>query len=168
MPLVSQRKRFFVTVVIALCRIRREVRTNSALPEAAPAAKATGATTGFRYPLPSFPGCCRLGTHAMTSREVGRVPPRRPKRRPHLGTSAIQRPSGGRFLLLLMFQGLASGQSSTEPILGCRADESADAVRHTTALTVAVSSSYESPVTEAFYLHRPARLYRGPRNWNTS
>ena len=96
------------------------------------------------------------------------MPPRRPKRRPHLGTSAIQRPSRGRYLLLLMFQGLASGQSSTKPIFRCRANESADAVRHTTALTVAVGSSYESPVTEAFYLHRPARLFRGPRNWNTS
>lgn len=93
-------------------------------------------------------------------------------------------PRGDRFPRLQLFSvhqgggisccsvsGLASGQSSTEPILRRRAAEATDAFGHTTdettrwavSLAARFGSSYESLVTEAT---RPARLFKGPRNKN--
>jgi hypothetical protein len=97
------------------------------------------------------------------------VPPRRPKRRPHLRTSAIQRPSGGRCLLLLVFQAWPAASHLQSPSSG--AEQTSLPTPSGIPLTraagadalVACGSSYESPVTEAT---GPARLFRGPRNKN--
>ncbi|KAJ0100728.1 hypothetical protein J7T55_014073 [Diaporthe amygdali] len=74
-----------------------------------------------------------------------------------------------------LVSGLASGQSSTEPILRGRADVSADPVRHTTDASYLGSrarggfgSSYESPVTEALRHAngiRPLRRVPQARIW---
>jgi len=133
-----------------------------------PRGVAAGATAGFRYPLPGSPGRCRQA-HVPGPRGVGRVPPRRPKRRPHPGTSAIQRPSRGRCLLLLVFQAWPAASHPQSPSSGAEQTNlpTPSGIPLTRApggdALVAFGSSYESPVTEAT---RPARLFRGPRNEN--
>ncbi|GKD22009.1 hypothetical protein Tco_1223712, partial [Tanacetum coccineum] len=97
------------------------------------------------------------------------VPPRRPKRRPHPGTSAIQRPSRGRCLLLLLFQAWPAASHPQSPSSGAEQTNlpTPSGIPLTRAAwadaLVAFGSSYESPVTEAT---GPARLFRGPRNEN--
>lgn len=115
LPLVAQRKRFFVTVVMALspasARRPRLVRRRQEQPPR------RGRRSHSWLPLsPSrFPRALSVGTRLARARKV---PPRRPKRRPHLGTSAIQRPSGGRCLLLLVFQAWPAASHPQSPSSG--------------------------------------------------
>ena len=116
LPPVSRRKRFVVTFVMApspecLATDRLGAARSS------PRGVAAGATAGFRYPLPGFPGRCRQA-QLPKPRRVGKVPPRRPKRRPAPRTSAIQRPSTGRYLLLLVFQAWPAASHPQSPSSG--------------------------------------------------
>jgi hypothetical protein len=111
-----------------------------------------------------------VGKHRyQASGEVGRVPPRRPKRRPHPGTSAIQRPSRGRCLLLLVFQAWPAASHPQSPSSGAEQTNlpTPSGIPLTQAawadVLAAFGSSYESPVTED---QLPARLFRGPRSEN--
>lgn len=118
-----------------------------------------------------FPRALSAGHTYQASREVGRVPPRRPKRRPLPKVAAIQRSPRGRYLLLLSFR---LGQ---RPVIhrahpSAPSGRAADALGHTTneahyqrqaSLIASFGSSYESPATEAT---RPTRLFKGPRNKN--
>lgn len=118
-----------------------------------------------------FPRALSAGHTCQASREVGRVPPRRPKRRPHLGTSAIQLPSGGRCLLLLVFQAWPAASHPQSPSSGAERTDPPTPSGIPPAGTLPgqrppvarFGSSYESLVTEAT---GPARLFKGPRNKN--
>ena len=142
--------------------------TGSAPPGAAPAAWPQEPQLASAIPFQVPQGA--VGKHRyQASGEVGRVPPRRPKRRPHPGTSAIQRPSRGRCLLLLVFQAWPTASHPQSPSSGAEQTDlpTPSGIPLTRAAgadaLVAFGSSYESPVTED---QLPARLFRGPRSEN--
>lgn len=116
-----------------------------------------------------FPRVLSAATRTRPPGGVGRVTPRRPKRRPHPGTSAIQRPSRGRCLLLLLFQAWPAASHPQSPSSGAEQTNlpTPSGIPLTRAAgadaLVAFGSSYESLVTEAT---GPARLFKGPRNKN--
>ena len=157
----------FVTFVMA--PFQNALRqTGWAPPGAAPAAWPQEPQLASAIPFQVPQGA--VGKHRyQASGEVGRVPPRRPKRRPHPGTSAIQRPSRGRCLLLLVFQAWPTASHPQSPSSGAEQTDlpTPSGIPLTRAAgadaLVAFGSSYESPVTEAT---GPARLFRGPRNEN--
>ena len=142
--------------------------TGSAPPGAAPAAWPQEPQLASAIPFQVPQGA--VGKHRyQASGEVGRVPPRRPKRRPRRKNHAIQLSSSGRCLLLLVFQAWPAASHPQSPSSG--AEQTNPPTPSGIPLTrapggdalVAFGSSYESPVTEAT---RPARLFRGPRNEN--
>lgn len=143
-------------------------QTGWAPPGAAPAAWPQEPQLASAIPFQVPQGA--VGRHTYQAPGgVGRVPPRRPKRRPHPGTSAIQRPSRGRCLLLLSFQAWPAASHPQSPSSGAGQTNlpTPSGIPLTRAAwadaLVAFGSSYESPVTEAT---GPARLFRGPRNEN--
>ena len=131
LPLVAQRKRFFVTFVMALSPEGPEDRPVRRRQEQPPR---RGRRSHSWLPLsPSrFPRALSAGHTCQASREVGRVPPRRPKRRPLPKVAAIQRSPRGRYLLLLSFR---LGQ---RPVIhrahpSAPSGRAADALGHTTS-----------------------------------
>ena len=143
-------------------------QTGWAPPGAAPAAWPQEPQLASAIPFQVSQGA--VGKHRyQTPGEVGRVPPRRPKRRPHPGTSAIQRSSRGRCLLLLVFQAWPAARHPQSPSSG--AEQTSLPTPSGIPLTraawadalVAFGSSYESTVTEE---HLPTRLFRRPRSEN--
>lgn len=143
-------------------------QTGWAPPGAAPAAWPQEPQLASAIPFQVPQGA--VGKHRyQASGEVGRVPPRRPKRRPHPGTSAIQRPSRGRCLLLLVFQAWPAASHPQSPSSGAEQTNppTPSGIPLTQAagadVLVTFGSSYESPVTED---QLPARLFRGPRSEN--
>jgi hypothetical protein len=143
-------------------------QTGWAPPGAAPAAWPQEPQLASAIPFQVPQGAVDKHSY-QASGEVGRVPPRRPKRRPHLKTPAIQRRSRGRCLLLLVFQAWPAASHPQSPSSGAEQTDlpTPSGIPLTRAAgadaLVAFGSSYESPVTEAT---RPARLFRGPRNEN--
>ena len=118
-----------------------------------------------------FPRALSAGHTYQASREVGRVPPRRPKRRPLPKVAAIQRSPRGRYLLLLSFRlgqrpvihrAHPPAPSSSSGRRRLRAYRRRGTPRACPARG-GFGSSYESPATEAT---RPTRLFKGPRNKN--
>ena len=105
--------------------------TGSAPPGAAPAAWPQEPQLASAIPFQVPQGA--VGKHRyQASGEVGRVPPRRPKRRPLPKVAAIQRSPRGRYLLLLSFR---LGQ---RPVIhrahpSAPSGRAADALGHTTS-----------------------------------
>ena len=142
--------------------------TGSAPPGAAPPAWPEEPQLASAIPFQVPQGA--VGKHRyQASGEVGRVPPRRPKRRPRRKNHAIQLSSSGRCLLLLVFQAWPAASHPQSPSSG--AEQTNPPTPSGIPLTrapggdalVAFGSSYESTVTEE---HLPTRLFRRPRSEN--